>query len=124
MACEQTSMQLAVTSPSGAAPVALAVKKVELYDENGTLLGELASRLPTVWVSDKGSYQPWDQQVAAGAQLSVSYLLAPPNWAAIGGRRDTMYSVKAIVTVGGTDQTLTHDVHVMGYTTLPPNVRT
>ncbi len=122
MACEQTSMQLSVTSPAGAAPVQLTVKKVELYDENGKLLGELASRSPTVW--DASAYKPWDQKVATGAQLSVSYLLAPPDWGAIGGRHSKMYTLKAIVAVGGADQTLSREVQVMGITTLPPNVRT
>lgn len=120
--CEQTSMQLAITSPAGAAPVEIAVKKVELYDENGKLLGDLTSRSPTVW--DASAYKPWDQQVASGAQLSVSYLLAPPNWGAIGGRHSRMYTLKAVIRVGGADQTLQRDVQVMGITTLPPNVRT
>jgi hypothetical protein len=123
-ACEQTSMQLAVASPATAQPVQIAVKKVELYDASGKLLGELAARLPTVWTDASSAYKPWDQKVAAGAQLSVSYLLSPPDWGAIGGRRAVMYTVKAVITIGGTETTVQHDVEIEAETTLPPNVRT
>lgn len=121
--CEQTSMQLSITAAAGGAPIELRVKKVELFDEGGSSLGELASRSPIVW-SDAGAYQPWDQMVAPGKTLSVSYSLAQPSWGSVADRWNKTYVLKAVISVGGDDQTVKRDVQVSAETSLPPNVKT
>lgn len=121
--CEQTSMQLAVTAVAGGAPTKLAVKKVELYDETGALVGALTASSPTVW-SDAGQYQPWDETIAPAAQLAVSYVLTQPNWAGVANRWNKTYTLKAVISVGGTDQAVQHDVPVEAPTSLPPGVKT
>jgi hypothetical protein len=122
-ACEQSSMQLSVIAPAGAAASQLSVKKVELYDDKGALVGALTPRAPTVWAQD-GTYTPWDQKIAAGQELSVSYALSQPPWGEVTGRWNRTYVVKAVITVGGTDRSVQFDVHVAAPTMLPPNVRT
>lgn len=122
-ACEQTSMQLSVISPAGAAPTELHVKKVELFDEDGTLLGELAPRTPTRWNSGAG-YQAWDEKVAAAETLSVSYALSQPDWSKVTDRWNKTFVLKAVITVAGADQTLSRDVETRAPTSLPPNVKT
>lgn len=119
--CEQTSMQLSVTA--GGSPAKLQVKKVELFDQNGKSLGVLAASKPTRW-TDKNMYEAWDESVAADQKLSVSYVLAQPNWDAVPDRMNKTYTVKAIVTVDGGDQTVSKDVEVRAPTILPPGVKT
>lgn len=116
-------MQLSVIAPAGATASQLTVKKVELFDDKGVLIGEVTPRAPTVWAQD-GTYKPWDQQVAAGQQLSVSYALSQPPWGEVTGRWNRTYVVKAVITVGGADRSVQFDVHVAAPTMLPPNVRT
>ncbi|MBA3456932.1 MAG: hypothetical protein H0T42_27835 [Deltaproteobacteria bacterium] len=122
-ACDQSSMQLSVIAPAGASPTQLTVKKVELYDDAGALLGELTPRTPTVWAQD-GTYRPWDQQVAQSQELSVSYALSQPAWGDVTQRWNRTYVVKAVITVGGADRAVQRDVHVAAPAMLPPNVRT
>ena len=122
--CEQSSMQLSVTGGESGAPVALQVKKVELFDASGALIGELTPRSPTVW-SEGGVYQPWDQLVAAGKKLSVSYALSQPNWSAVKERWNKTFVVRAVISVGGGEQTVQKDIHTAAPpTSLPANVRT
>ncbi|MCX5742331.1 MAG: hypothetical protein NT062_07530, partial [Proteobacteria bacterium] len=75
--CEQTSMQLAITSKDGK-PTAVHVKSVELFDDAGKSLGPLAASTPTRWVDATSTYDAWDEQVAADATSLVSYVLAQP----------------------------------------------
>ena len=49
MACEQTSMQLALVAPAGAQPTTITIKKVELLDGAGAVVDVLTARLPTRW---------------------------------------------------------------------------
>lgn len=120
--CEQTSMQLAVVSKGGA-PTQVHIKKVELFDPSGTSLGELVASKPTRW-SDKGTYEAWDETIGADQTLSVSYVLAQPNWDSVKDRWNKTYTVKAVVTVGSGDQAVQADVEVRAPTILPPNVKT
>lgn len=122
-ACEQSSMQLSVIAPAGASANRLTVKKVELFDDQGALVGVVTPRAPTVWAQD-GTYQPWDQKVAAGQELSVSYALSQPPWGEVTERWNRTYVLKAVITVGATDRSVQRDVHVAAPTMLPPNVRT
>ena len=122
--CEQTSMQLTVTAPKGSKPTGLKIKKVELFDDAGKSLGVLAARSPTRW-SPKGVYQPWNQKIGAGEQLSVSYVLAQPKWDHVPNRWNRTFTLKVTASVGSADQPLQKEVHVSSPpTSLPPNVRT
>ncbi len=121
--CEQTSMQLSVTAGAGGSPAKLQVKKVELFDQSGKSLGQLAASKPTRW-TDKDMYEAWDEQVAPDQKLSVSYVLTQPNWDAVPDRMNKTYTVKATVSVGGGDQTVSKDVEVRAPTILPPGVKT
>lgn len=122
-ACEQSSMQLSVIAPAGAAPSQLTVKTVELFDDKGALIGVLTPRAPTVWAED-GTYKAWNQQIATGQELSVSYALSQPPWGDVTERWNRTYVVKAVVTVGGADRSVQRDVQIAAPTMLPPNVRT
>jgi hypothetical protein len=108
-ACDQTSMQLALAAPAGAA-TAFAVKKVELLDERGALLGELTPRKATAWSDAAGAYQPWDQNLAAGAKLNVSYALSSPDWNKLDGGRwnahTKKFQLRVTLTVGTADRTV------------------
>ena len=122
--CEQTSMQLSVIADATSAPTEITIKKVELFDDNGKSIGELTPRQPTRW-SANGVYEAWDQKVAAGAQLSVSYLLSQPQWNHVASRWNRTFTLKVTVTIGGADQSVSKDVHLKSPpTSLPPNVRT
>jgi len=122
-ACEQSSMQLSVVAPAGAAASQLAVKQVELFDDKGAKIGDLTARTSSVWDAD-GTYHAWDQNVAPGQELSVSYALSEPPWSRVPDRRSRSYVLKAVITVGGADQSVQRDVTVDAPTILPPNVRT
>ena len=102
-------MQLSITTTPGA-PVKVTVKKVEIFDDTGKSLGELTPREPSIW-SETGSYGPWDERISASGQYSVSYALSQPAW---GGedRRNKTYVVRAVVSVGGEDQSIVRQVAV------------
>ncbi|HEY5935580.1 MAG TPA: hypothetical protein VIU61_13110 [Kofleriaceae bacterium] len=122
--CEQTSMQLSLSAAAGGAPTKITVKKVEMFDESGTSLGQLAASTPTYW-SANGQYEAWDQMIAPATQRSVSYVLARPDWDRIQNRWNRTFTLKVTVTIGNADQALTKDVQTISApTTLPPNVKT
>jgi len=122
-ACEQSSMQLAIDAPAGAMPGELHVKRVELFDETGASLGELTASAPTRWL-DLESYVPWDQRIEPGHELAVSYALSQPSWRGVKDRWNKTYVVKAVISVGGADQTVQQSVEVSAPTSLPPGVKT
>ncbi len=122
-ACEQSSMQLSVVAGEGGGPTQLGVKKVELFDDKGALIGELTARMPSVWDAN-GVYQAWDQSVAPRQELSVSYALSQPPWDGVPNRRAQTYVLKAVITIGGGEQSVQREVSVAAPTILPPNVKT
>ena len=122
-ACDQSSMQLSVVAAPGGSPTLLTVKKVELFDDKGALIGELTPRTPTVW-SQNGTYQAWDGTIAPAQELAVSYALSQPPWGNVTSRWNRTYVLKAVLTVGGGDQAVQRDVQIAAPTFLPPNVKT
>ena len=123
-ACEQSSMQLSVVAGDGGGPTSLSVKKVELLDDKGALIGELTARTPSVWDAS-GTYQAWDQNVAPRQDLSVSYALSQPPWDGVPNRRARTYVLRAVISIGGGGkQSVQRDVSVAASTILPPNVKT
>lgn len=121
--CKQSSIQLAVTAPEGTPSAKLAVKSVELLLTNGTSLGMLDTRAPSVWADGDG-YSPWDETVNPGDDLSVSYAVTQPDWSQVNDRRSQTYTMKAVVSIAGTDQTLEQSVVLDIPTALPPGVKT
>jgi len=122
-ACDQTSMQLSIKASADGSATRITVKKVELFDDKGVKIGTLTARSPTIWTKD-GTYKAWDQAIAPGQVLSVSYALSQPAWGAITDRRNRTYVLKAVVTVGAGDQVVKRDVHIAAPTSLPPGVKT
>jgi hypothetical protein len=119
--CEQTSMQLAITTPDASR---ISVKSVELFDEAGTSLGTLAASKPTRWSVDRSIYEPWNEVLPAGTAVNVSYVLERPDWARIGNRWNQTFTLKTVLTVGGSDREAQKKVTLEALATLPPNVRT
>ncbi len=118
--CEQTSMQLSINATDASR---IQVKSVELFDEKGASLGVLAVSKPTRWSDANASYEAWDEKFDAGS-TSVSYVLQQPNWDAVADRWNKTYTLKAIVSIGGADQSTSFEVTISAPTTLPPNVKT
>lgn len=119
--CEQTSMQLAITT---AAAARIQVKSVELFNSAGKSLGTLTSSKPTRWSVDKGMYETWNETAPAGSQINVSYALQRPDWARIGDRWNQTYTLKAVITIGGVDRSVQKQVTIEAPASLPPDVKT
>lgn len=122
-ACEQSSIQLAIVAPADATATKLTVKSVELLLESGTLVGKLEVRAPSVWSDDNG-YTPWNENVEPDQDLSVTYAMTQPDWSGVADRWNQTFTVKAVVTIAGTDTTVEHAVVVDAPTSLPPGVKT
>ena len=123
-ACEQTSMQLSVVAGTLEKPATIRVKKVEIFDKKGKSVGVLTPRSPLAWNATKGEYEAWDESVGANANLSVSYALSAPNWGPQADRWGATYVMKATITVGGKDETLSREVQTEAETRLPPGAVT
>jgi hypothetical protein len=119
--CSQSSMQLVISTP---APSRIQIKSVELFDEAGVSLGMLAASSPTRWSDTRSQYDAWDESLAASSSATVSYKLQQPNWSKVGNRNNQMYTLKAVVSVGGSDRSLKKDFTLTTRTALPPDVET
>jgi hypothetical protein len=106
--CDQTSMQLTLTS-TGKASAKVAVKKVELLDEKGKVLGTLTARDPQTYETD--TYVAWDQQLAAGATMNVMYALSAPDWDKLTKGRwnahEKSFQLRVTVDIGSAKQKVT-----------------
>ena len=123
--CQQTSVQLSVhaTDIPGATPVK--IKKVELLDADGKVLGELAASSPMRW-SDKGTYDAWDQNIAPNEHAAISYMLASPAWHAMEGgqygQANKMFQLRVTVAIGPKDRVI--EKKAIQPTIMPPAVPT
>lgn len=81
--CQQTGVQLAIDAGPGDTTVPFEVLSVELHSMDGAMLEALSPRQARVFVED--GYTSWDEQVAPGASLRVTYDTSSPDWTAIGG---------------------------------------
>jgi hypothetical protein len=110
--CDQTTMQLRVAnSTTGMANVA--IRKVELIDESGATLRELTARAPVRWASDR--YTSWDQSVAPGQVLQVSYALSAP----LANYGET-YTLRVTVATEAGEHTVEKLAVISAEATLPP----
>jgi hypothetical protein len=114
--CRQSSIQLKVANHT-AAPATIALRKVELLDDAGRVLGELQSRSPSQWSAD--AYQAWDEQLASDQSLAVSYALSRPA-ATPGGT----YIIRITVDAGDGERTLEQRTTLEVEASLPPDVET
>ena len=105
--CQQTMLQLQLTSTNPRQASHVTLRSVELLDDTGKVLGQLTARVPTQWQAT-GSYVAWDQNVAANATVQASWPLSAPAWetyglseAAAAGRS---FQVRVTLTTDGNDQ--------------------
>ena len=115
--CVQTSVQLYVEAPSDKGG-RLSIKRAELVDASGKVLGELVAHHPTHY-GDDAYYVEWDQQVAPGTNKNVAWALTSPQWSDYGlsaeSAAGSTYRVRVTVSVddanGGqaAEQVLTGD---------------
>ena len=111
-ACEQTTMQLSIKAGGNAG--AIRIKRIELLDSTGKVVGTLTPRSPSRWVD--GNYQPWDQRVAAGQNLTASYALSAPSWDQLPGGRDpsAVYRARVTISIDGEDRTFDKQATIEG----------
>ena len=114
--CEQSSVQLRVANGTQAASV-ITIKKVEVLDESGNVVGELMPRDPSKWTGD--AYQPWDGKVDAAQTLQVSYALSQPSVSA-----GSTYTVRVIIGSAEGDKTLETRTTLEAPASLPPGAVT
>jgi hypothetical protein len=80
--CSQSTMQLTLAH-DGKQALPIEVKAVRLTAAGtGALLGTAPFRKPTRWTDD-GRYDAWDQSIAPGVELKVSYKLGEPDWSLV-----------------------------------------
>ncbi|HEY5933245.1 MAG TPA: hypothetical protein VIU61_01345 [Kofleriaceae bacterium] len=99
--CEQTSMQLAFKASGGEKSTQVRVKRVELLDAQGGVLGELKARGAKRWTNDH--YVAWNQTLAPSEEVSATYSLASPDYEAFGGRwsaHEKTFQLRVTIEVG------------------------
>jgi hypothetical protein len=91
----------------------LQIKKVELLDQAGKVLGTLAARKPTQWGED--AYIAWNEQVPANRPLKASYSLSAPAWDELPTGRDPSitYKVRVTFAVGDHDRVVEKEASVV-----------
>lgn len=127
--CEQTAIQLQITSTRDATSITL--RNVELLDDKGQALGTLTARQPTRWDDATSQYTAWDLSVAAGASEKVSWVLSTPVWSNLGMTRteaaNHTFRVRVTIGAAGGDQVVDGQARVVVVsppTALPPGVVT
>ena len=118
-------MQLAVHATTTAGPTPVTVKKVELLDADGKVLGDLAASSPMRF-SAKGVYEAWDQTIAPNEHAAVSYVLASPAWSSMEGGRygqaNKTFQLRVTVAIGAKDRVI--EKTAIQPTMMPPPVPT
>lgn len=113
--CEQTSIQLQITSTRDATSITL--RNVDLLDDKGQVLGSLTSRTPTHWDAISSQYTVWDLSVAAGASEKVSWVLSTPVWSNLGMTRseaaNRTFRVRLTIGAAGGDQVIDGQARVV-----------
>jgi hypothetical protein len=96
-------MQLSVVATSDAD---VHVKSVEVFDDTGKSAGVLTASKPTRWAESTSTYAAWDEKVAAGQTVQVSYVLSQPALVSHYENHDRTYTVKVLASAGGVDEPL------------------
>ena len=80
--CDQSTLQIKLDS-TGSAASQVRIASLVLRDlQTDGIVASVASRGPSAWGPDS-TYVPWNESIAAGAQMQVSYRLTPPDWGAV-----------------------------------------
>jgi hypothetical protein len=123
--CDQTTMQLKITTPAGFKAGTVKIKKVELLDTEGKVLQTLSSRNPRAW-KNTTSYLPWDEKVGPSQGVHSMYDLSSPDWSKLTGSRwnahTKTFQVRVVVEIGGANKTVTKSAITPAR--LPPPVPT
>jgi hypothetical protein len=100
--CDQTSMQIAIKG--NGLKTTIKVKRVELLDSSGKVVGTLTARKPMKW--DGSAYVAWDEAITG--DVSASYLLSAPDWNTLTKGRwnaaNHRFQLRVTVTVGDKDR--------------------
>lgn len=103
-ACEQTSMQISIKARGQKTKIK--IKRVELLDTKGKVVGELTARSPMRW--NGSTYVTWNEAVTEDG--SVSYKLTAPDWQKLTNGRwnagASRWQLRVTVTVGDRDRTI------------------
>lgn len=108
-ACVQSTVQLSIVSED-AKTLPFSVRAVRLRKATGGgSIETMQVRAPKIW-RDSG-YSAWDEAVAPGSTLKVSYVLGAPDWAAVEkvleeSSYGPLYVVELEVEVAGRLQTI------------------
>lgn len=104
-ACEQTQMQLAIQAHGQRS--SLKIKRIELLDKDGKVVGELTAREPSRWQDSR--YVAWDEAIA-GQDLVASYKLTAPDWDKLTKGRwnaaSHRFQLRVTVTIGNRERTI------------------
>ncbi len=127
--CQQTAIQLQITTVG--APTTVALRNVELLDDQGKVLGTLTPRLPLRWDDSISEYKPWDLSVAADISAKVSWTLSTPVWSNLGMTQseaaNRTFRIRVTVGATGGDQVVDGEARVVvmsAPTPLPPGAVT
>lgn len=109
--CQQSNLQLAITTTEGGSVVTWQVMRVTLLDfATGAELQDLTPRDPRVW-NDSDGYLEWDELLPSPSDLSTSYDMQAPDWNDLAARLDGFwsrsYQIRMLVEVDGVERTLT-----------------
>lgn len=115
MVCEQTAIQLQVTTVGS--PTTVALRNVELLDDKGLVLGSLTPRLPVRWDDRASQYLPWDLSVPADTSAKVSWTLSTPVWSKLGMTRgeaaNRTFRLRVTIGATGGDQVVDGEARVV-----------
>ena len=114
--CEQSSVQLRVSNGTAAA-ADITIKKVEVVDDSGNVVGELTPRDASKWTGD--AYAPWDGKVDAAQTVQISYALSQPSVSA-----GSTYTVRVVIGSADGDKTLETKTTLEAPASLPPGAVT
>jgi hypothetical protein len=108
--CQQSSLQLHLEAIGEGAEVPFEIVSIRVTDPEAVLVGTLDARNPRVFEAD--GYAAWDETLAPGDDLDVSYDTTAPDWYGTSGARfgwGTVYRVEVVVRIDGVERTLSAD---------------
>lgn len=107
--CQQTAVRLTLDAAAEGETVPFEVVSIRLLTMDGALADELSPHDAQLFVD--GAYVGWDEQIAPGQSLHVTYDTSAPDWTTIGGGNSWAthgmeFRVEMVVRIDGVEQTL------------------
>lgn len=104
--CTQSSLQIHLVASAEGEEVPFEIVSVRVVDAEAHLVGALTSRNPRVFADD--GYTSWDETLAPGETLDVTYDTTAPDWYASGARLGwgETFDVEVVVRIDGVERTL------------------